>query len=77
MRALWNRAAIGWGCTFHPGPLWPVHGHYCCPACSVFTLFRSNRETNLARGRPPEPDPSHQHRGFVELAFRGIRPSRR
>jgi hypothetical protein len=33
MRALWNRAAIGWCRTFHPEPFWPVHGHYFCRAC--------------------------------------------
>jgi len=33
MRALWNRASIGWCRTFHPEPLWPVHGKYRCRAC--------------------------------------------
>ena len=33
MRSLWNRASIGWCRTFHPEPLWPVHGQYRCRAC--------------------------------------------
>ena len=33
MRALWNRASIGWCRTFHPKPLWPVHRQYRCRAC--------------------------------------------
>lgn len=33
MRTLWNRLSIRWCRTFHPEPLWPVHGHYRCRAC--------------------------------------------
>jgi hypothetical protein len=33
MRDLWNRASMGWCRTFHPEPLWPVHGQYRCRAC--------------------------------------------
>ena len=69
MRALWNRAAIGWAGRFIGDPSGPFMDIIAVRPVSASTLFRGERETNLALGRPPEPDPSHQHRGFVELAF--------
>ena len=33
MRAAWNSVSIGWCRTFHPEPLWPIHGQYRCRAC--------------------------------------------
>ena len=33
MIALWERASITWCGIFRSGTLWPVHGHYRCPAC--------------------------------------------
>jgi hypothetical protein len=23
----------GWCRAMHPDPMWPIHGHYVCPAC--------------------------------------------
>jgi hypothetical protein len=33
MKALWPRIACAWCRAFHPEPMWPMHGHYQCPAC--------------------------------------------
>jgi len=49
MRALWNRASIGWCRTFHPETLWPVHGHYRCRACLRIYLVPWHEAGNVAR----------------------------
>jgi hypothetical protein len=71
MRDLWNRAAIGWAGRFIRDPSGPFMGIIAVQPVSASTLFCSKRKTNLAR-EASRTDPSHQHRGFVELAFRGI-----
>ena len=65
MRALWNRAAIGWAGRLIREPSGPFMDIIAVRPVSASTLFRSERETNLALGGPPEPDLSQQHRGFV------------
>lgn len=32
-KTFWRRVADLWCRLMHPAPMWPVHGHYCCPAC--------------------------------------------
>ncbi len=33
MTALGSRLAQLWCKAMHPAPMWPVNGHYYCPAC--------------------------------------------
>ena len=33
MKNFRDRLERGWCRTFHPDPMWPIHGHYACPAC--------------------------------------------
>ena len=50
MRALWNRAAIGWAGRFirdHSGPFMDI---IAVRPVSASTLFRGERETNLHAG---------------------------
>lgn len=32
-KTLWSSIAALWCRLTHPAPMWPVHGHYRCPAC--------------------------------------------
>lgn len=69
MRALWNRASIGWCRMFHPEPYWPAHGHYHCPACLRSYPVPWQEGDDIARRKLSGTDPSIRRRGFVELAF--------
>jgi len=69
MRALWNHVAIGWCRAFHPEPYWPVHGHYCCRACTrTYPVPWREGDEFRKRGQSTT-DPSHRRRGSVELAL--------
>jgi hypothetical protein len=69
MRALWDRAAIGWCRTFHPEPYWPVHGRYCCPTCMRTYPVPWREGGDSSRREHSRTTPRHRPRGFVELAF--------
>ena len=32
-KTFWAWVADFWCRLMHPAPMWPVHGHYRCPAC--------------------------------------------
>jgi hypothetical protein len=32
-KTFWAWIADVWCRLMHPAPMWPVHGHYRCPAC--------------------------------------------
>jgi hypothetical protein len=58
MRALWNRAAIGWCRAFHPEPLWPVNGHYRCRACLRAYAVSWQEDDALAKGARSGTEPA-------------------
>ena len=72
MRALWNRAAIGWAGRFIRDPSGPFMDIIAVRPVSASTLFRGERETNLARGRPPEPIRATRIEALLNLPFIGI-----
>jgi len=32
-KSFWGKIIDLWCRLMHPTPMWPVHGHYRCPAC--------------------------------------------
>jgi hypothetical protein len=69
MRALWNRASIGWCRTFHPDPYWPAHGLYRCPACLRTYPVPWQEGDGLAHRERSRADPNDRHRGLTALVF--------
>lgn len=69
MRALWNRASIGWCRMFHPDPSWPAHGHYDCPACSRAYPVPWAEGDDFVRRQLAKSSVGNESRGFVVFAF--------
>jgi hypothetical protein len=81
MKTFRDRLERGWCRTFHPDPMWPIHGHYACPACGRVYPVPWHEAKEFTRGSvasPTEHDPrmapvgqSEPRKSYLSLQIRG------